>query len=175
MNAKDNEPETASCGCRGDEKPDAYETIAIRRTEASCGLCEAYVESHRDRSFAVVSCEGACLRGEISRQAANVLCHELAPSRTVRICAGSALTMDSGQRSLLRNAPLVLLLDGCPLSCASRSLEAVVPAMNRRVFYTDSLADFDETMFGIDELEPQKLRAIAREAAEKILSEILKP
>ena len=35
---------------------------------------------------------------------------------------------------------------------------------------TDSLADFEADLFGIDELEPEKLRAIARGAAEKILA-----
>lgn len=175
MDTRNKEPETGSCGCRDKEKSDAFETIAIRKTEAKCGLCEEYVESHRDRTYAIASCEGACLRGEISRQAANILCHELAPSLTVRICSGSALTKDSGQRSLLRNAPQVLLLEGCPISCASRSLEAVVPAMSRQIFYTDSLADFDADMFGIDELEPQKLRTIARGVAEKIFAEITKP
>ncbi len=151
-------------------KADAFENISIRKTEASCGLCEAYVESHRNRTYAIASCEGACLRGEISRQAANILCHELAPSLTVRVCSGSALTKDSGQRSLLRAPSHVLLLEGCSLSCASRSLEAVVPAMNQQIFFTDSLADFDTDLFGIDELDPQKTRTIARQVAKKILA-----
>ena len=173
MDNQNKGPEIGSHGSGG-EKPDTFETVSIRKTKASCGLCDEYVESHRDRKYAVASCEGACLRGEISRQAANMLCHALAPSLTVRICSGSALTKDSGQRSLLRGARQVLLLEGCPISCASRSLEAVVPGMHRRIFFTDSLASFDGDIFGIDELEPEKIRAIAREAAEKILAEIFK-
>jgi uncharacterized metal-binding protein len=172
MNTIHKEPEAGSDCCRGGEKSDSFETIAIRKTEASCGLCEGYVESHRDRPYAIVSCEGACLRGEISRQAANILCHELDPSHTVRVCSGSALTKDSGQRSLLRNAAQVVFLEGCPIACASRSLEAVVPGMDRLIFFTDSLADFDEDLFGIDELEGEKIKAISRAVAEKILAEI---
>jgi uncharacterized metal-binding protein len=174
MNTRNREPESGSCGCEGGKKSEDFETISIRTTEASCGLCERYVEARRDRRYAVVSCEGACLRGEISRQAANALCHELAPAQTVRICSGSALTKDSGQRSLLRDAAQVLLLEGCPVACASRSLGAVVPQMNKRVFDTSTMADFDESLFGIDELEPEKIRSIARAVADEVFSQVIK-
>lgn len=40
------------------------------------------------------------LRGEVARQAANMLCHTLAPEKTVRICLGGAFTKDTGQRNL---------------------------------------------------------------------------
>jgi uncharacterized metal-binding protein len=145
------------------------ETITIRSTTAICRLCERYVEAHRDRRYAVASCEGACLRGEISRRAANILCHSMAPESTVRVCSGSALTKDSGQRSLLRNASAVLILEGCSLECASRSLEAVVPTMKRVVIQTDRLADFDPGLFGVDELDDGEITVIAEKVAEKVL------
>ena len=145
------------------------ETITIRSTTAICGLCEKYVEAHRDRRYAVASCEGACLRGEISRRAANILCHSLASESTVRVCSGSALTKDSGQRSLLRNASNVLILEGCSLECASRSLEAVVPAMKKVVIQTDRLADFDRGLFGVDELDEAEITVIAEKVAQKVL------
>ena len=116
----------------------------------------------------MVSCEGACLRGEISRRAANVLCHRLAPETSVRICSGSALTKDSGQRSLLRNADRVLILEGCSVECASRSLQAVVPSMNPAVIRTDELADFDRSLFGIDEVDDDTLKTIADSVARRI-------
>jgi uncharacterized metal-binding protein len=120
-----------------------------------------------------VSCEGACLRGEISRQAANILCHSLAPAATVRICSGSALTKDSGQRSLLRNASRVLILEGCALDCASRSLEAVVPAMNSIVIRTDALAEFEKDLFGVDEIDDRDVKLIAGKVAREILEKHL--
>ena len=50
-------------------------------------------------------------RGEIARRAANLVCHKLAPEKTVRICLGGAITKDTGQRNLVRNAQRVGMAD----------------------------------------------------------------
>jgi uncharacterized metal-binding protein len=169
MKTQNSKTGEALSGNQSSVKAGIGETVTIRSTTAICGLCENYVEAHHDRRYAVVSCEGACLRGEISRRAANILCHRLASESTVRICSGSALTMDSGQRSLLRNASKVLILEGCSLECASRSLEAVVPTMKPVLIQTDGLADFDRNLFGLNELDEREIAAIAEKVAQKVL------
>ena len=85
-----------------------YETIAIEKTKKSCSLCEDYAAKQAGKATIVMSCEGACLRGEIARQAANILCFELAPQETARLCLGGAFTKDAGQRGLARKAPRVI-------------------------------------------------------------------
>jgi hypothetical protein len=40
--------------------------------------------------------------------------------------------------------------------------------MNQSVIFTDQYAEFDEDLFGVDEMEPEKIRSYARRAAEKI-------
>ena len=57
------------------------------RTTAMCKLCEDYAASQTTKPVAVMSCEGACLRGEVARQAANILCFEELPQMTARICS----------------------------------------------------------------------------------------
>ena len=79
-----------------------YETVLIEKTKNVCPLCEDYSKEHSSKPVAVLSCEGACLRGEISRQAANKICFDLAGEKTVRICLGGALQKIQGKETWLR-------------------------------------------------------------------------
>ncbi len=94
--------EEKCCGAEDKgKKSDGFETVRIERTKNVCPMCEDYAKKHASKPVAILSCEGACLRGEGARRAANLICHSLAPERTVRICLGGAFTKDTGQRDLL--------------------------------------------------------------------------
>src|SRR5512138_1069942 len=111
---------TGCCGTNSSSgTDDGYETVRIEKAKNGCHLCEEYAERQKAKPIAVICCEGACLRGEVARQAANILCHELAPEKTVRICLGGAFTKDTGQRNLVRTAQRVIALEGCFVNCAS--------------------------------------------------------
>jgi hypothetical protein len=77
---------------------DGYDVVRIEKTKNSCRMCEDYAERQKSKPVAVMSCEGACLRGEVARRAANILCHSIAPEKTARICLGgrSPRTQGSG-------------------------------------------------------------------------------
>ncbi len=147
------------------------ELVRIRKTDRSCALCEDYAKEHGDKPIAVLSCEGACLRGEISRLTANAVCRML-PEKTVRICLGGAFTKDTGQRGLVRNASRVVALEGCPIECASRMMEGVLPERAFEVIHTDRLARFDKGLFGIDALSHDAAAAIAAEVARAVVERI---
>lgn len=149
-----------------------YETIAIEKTGNVCPLCEDYSKEHASKPIAVMSCEGACLRGEIARQAANVVCHKLAPDKTVRVCLGGAFTKDTGQRGLVRNTPRVVALEGCFIECASRMMKAAVPGLDPEVILTDRLCDFDKGLFGVDQMPEDQIKACANEVAEKVVARL---
>ena len=150
------------------ETDDGYEVVRIEKAKGSCNLCEEYAERQQGKPVAVMSCDGACLRGEIARQAANILCHTLAPEKTVRICLGGAFTKNTGQRGLVRNAPRLLALEGCPVNCASRMMSGVIEGLIPEIVRTDRLCDFNQKLFGIDEMPPEEIQALARTVAEKI-------
>lgn len=150
------------------EANDGYEVARIEKTKNSCRLCEDYAERQKSKPVAVMSCEGACLRGEVARQAANILCHSLAPEKTVRICLGSAFTKDTGQRALVRNAQRVIALEGCLINCSSRMMNGAIDGLTPEVIVADRLYDFDRMMFGIEELHPEQIRAHAYSVARKI-------
>ena len=147
---------------------DGYELVRIEKTRNSCRLCEDYAERQKSKPVAVMSCEGACLRGEVARRAANILCGSLAPGKTVRICLGSAFTKDTGQRGLVRNARRLIALEGCLVNCSSRMMNGVIDGLSPEVIVADRLYDFDRRLFGIEEMPAEQIEAHARTVARKI-------
>jgi uncharacterized metal-binding protein len=111
-----------------------------------------------------MSCEGGCLRGEVARRAANVLCFELAPEKTARLCVGGAFTKDTGQRALARNAKRIVAIEVCFIECASRLKPEVVIA--------DTLYDFDRKLFGISEMPESELNDHSREVATAVAARL---
>lgn len=145
-----------------------YEVVHIRKTKNVCSLCEDYAQRNATKPVAMLSCEGACLRGEIARQAANMICHNLMPEETVRICLGSAFTKDTGQRSLVRNAQHVVVVEGCFIRCASRMMKGVLNDLKPQLIIADSLYELDGDLFGVNELPEEQIKAHAEQVALKI-------
>ncbi len=164
---------TGCCGSGPETgKNDDYEVVRIEKAKNNCPLCDDYAERQKAKPVAVMCCEGACLRGEVARQAANILCHELAPEKTVRICLGGAFTKNTGQRSLVRDAGRVLALEGCPVDCASRMMAGVIQGLTPEVVNVSKLYDFDRSLFGIEEMAPEEIRAHASTVAQKIAASL---
>lgn len=151
------------------ENGNEFETIRIKKTRSSCSLCEDYAKKQALKPIAILSCEGACLRGEISRQAANRICFRLAPEETVRICLGGAFTKDTGQRALVRNASRVVAIEGCPIRCASRMMQGVLSDLQPEVIVADALYDLDGDYFGVDEVPENQIQEHAETVAAKVL------
>lgn len=145
-----------------------YEVVNIEKIKNVCPMCEDYARQQSEKPIVVMSCEGACLRGEISRRAANLICHSFLPEKTVRLCLGGAFTKDGGQRNLVRNAERVIALEGCFIKCASRMMKGVVAEAEPEIIITDKLFDFDTNLFGIDEMSEEDLKANSFEVAKKI-------
>lgn len=154
-------------GSKSAENED-YEVVRIEKAKGNCNLCEEYAERQQNKPVAVMSCDGACLRGEISRQAANILCQTLAPDKTVRICLGGAFTKNTGQRGLVRDTPRLLALEGCPVNCSSRMMSGVIEGLSPEIVRTDRLCDFNQKLFGADEMPLEEIQALARTVAQKI-------
>jgi uncharacterized metal-binding protein len=166
MTSKDTESCCGTSGNAGAEN--SYEIVRIEKAKNSCRLCDDYAELQQFKPVVVMCCEGACLRGEVARQAANILCHTLAPGKTVRICLGGAFTKDTGQRRLVRKAARLIALEGCFVNCSSRMMNGVIEGLEPEVIIADRFYDFDRNLFGIEEMPPEEIRAHARTVAQKI-------
>jgi uncharacterized metal-binding protein len=146
-----------------------YEIAQIPKTKNVCPMCETYANQQANKPVVVMCCEGACLRGEIARQAANLVCHRLAPEKTARICLGGAFTKSTGQRKLVKNGKRVIALEGCFIECASRTMKGVIPDLNPEIIIADELYDFDTNLFGIDEMPEEEIKQHALEVAKKVV------
>jgi uncharacterized metal-binding protein len=155
-----------------DENMGNYETIRIEKISSSCSLCEEYAQKEASKPIAVLSCEGACLRGEISRRAANQICFRLAPEETVRICLGGAFTKDTGQRNLVRNASRVIAIEGCFIRCASRMMQGALVDLQPEVIIADTLYDLDGDYFGINDVPEGQIQAHADTVASKVFEKL---
>lgn len=162
------------CESTGNEpKNTEYETAKIQKTSNTCPMCESYARGQAAKPIAIMCCEGACLRGEIARQASNLICHNMIPDKAVRICLGGAFTKNTGQRNLVRNASEVIALEGCFIECASRMMKGVIPGLAPKVIVADSLYDFDRNLFGIDQMPEQEIKTHAITVAQKVVGELL--
>jgi uncharacterized metal-binding protein len=146
-----------------------YELVKISKVTGVCGLCEEYAEknSTSPAKVAVMSCEGACARGEVARRAANILAQIIAPEQTVRICLGGAFTKDTGQRNLVRRAGKVIAIEGCFIACASRMMEGVLDDLNPTVVLADTI--YPESLpFGMNEVTDELFTTYAKQVAEDV-------
>ncbi len=152
-----------------------YESVAIEKTPKVCPMCEDYAARNAAKQVVVMCCEGACLRGEVARRAANLLCHHLAPEQTVRLCLGGAFTKDGGQRGLAKNAPRLVAIEGCFLECATRMMKGAAPEIGPDVIIADRLYEFDRRLFGIDEMSGEEMDRHAATVAQAVLDRIRQP
>lgn len=171
---KENSMDTnKECGINcGEQQSGEYETVHIEKTRNICAMCENFSKQEAAKPIPVMSCEGACLRGEIAKQAANLICHSLLPEKTVRICLGGAFTKDTGQRNLVRNSRRLIALEGCLLACSSRMMQAVIPGLKPEVIIADQIYQFNRNLFGINEMPELEIKAHSQEVARKILAQL---
>jgi len=151
-----------------------YEIVRIEKTRNVCPMCEDFAKEQIQKKtpIAILSCEGACLRGEVARQAANLVCFNLIPDKTARICLGGAFTKDTGQRNLVRNADRVIALEGCFIECGSRMMKGVIEDLHPEVIIVDKLYNFDRKLFAINDVSEETLKEFAVISATKIIEKI---
>jgi hypothetical protein len=115
---------------------------------------------------AIVACEGACLKGEVARVAANVLAYRLERDSAVRICSGDATTGNSGMLELVKRAPQVIAVEGCPLHCATEILRTRLPELRTTAIDASDLYTFDRSKyFEIFDLPRAEIEAFGEQVA----------
>lgn len=152
-----------------DEKE--YEIVNIPKTKKVCPMCEDFAQNQINKNvpISIVSCEGACLRGEVSRQAANKICYSIKPEKTSRICLGGAFTKDGGQRELLKKSKKVVVLEGCYINCASRMLSGIIPNLAPQIIQVDRYYDFDKNLFAINDVTESEIKIFVDNAIKRVI------
>ncbi len=146
-------------------------TLEVSRTSKSCPTGEiAGSRNLKEGKIPVLSCEGACIRGEIARLAANLVAKE-EPYR--RGCHGELFSVpQSALAQWIKKAEKIVLIDGCFLRCHGRILENLVGKENLVQFDALSLYGKYTDLFDIDSVPETERRETARKVANIVLAEL---
>ncbi len=147
--------------------------LEVQSTKPRCPVGERVAsENLAQGKTPVLSCEGACIRGEIARLAANLVAKEEGYSRA---CHGELLAVpDSSMAKWVRQAEKVVLIDGCFLRCQGRILENLVG--KSRLVQFDALSHYKKytDKFDIDSVPEEERLQTARSVAEWVLANMSK-
>jgi uncharacterized metal-binding protein len=135
------------------------------------GLCPAGEKYAKDRiaegKIPVLSCEGPCIRGEIARLAANIVAEEEPYARSCY--AETFLVPHSTMTRWVKEAPKVVMIDGCFLLCLGRILKNFVD--EEKIIHIDTLPmhkKYGDVFLYTDVPEAER-KEVARQVADKIL------
>lgn len=147
-------------------------TVDISRTEKTCPVGEKVGGQNMGKKVPVLSCEGACIRGEIARLAANLVAKE-EPYR--RGCHGELFSVpDSALAQWIKKAGKIVLIDGCLLRCHGRILENLVGKAQLVQFDALSYYRKYNDLFDVDSVPEEERKETARKVADIVLSELHK-
>jgi uncharacterized metal-binding protein len=144
-------------------------SVIVDGANGSCPAGERRGNQNRaEGRIPVISCEGACIRGEIARVAANLVAKE-APYR--RGCHGEMFTVPtSAIAEWMREARRVVVIDGCFLHCHGRVLKNLIA--EEKIAEFDALAVYQKysDLFDIDDVPEEERKLAARQVADSVLA-----
>jgi uncharacterized metal-binding protein len=145
--------------------------LNVEETNRVCALGERTGESFlKQGKIPVISCEGACIRGEIARLAAHLVAKE-EPYR--RSCHGEMFTAPhSAIARWMRDAEKVVVIDGCFMGCHGRILQNLVS--EDRLFRFDALSMYKKytDLIAIDDVPEEERKCVARQVADNVLADL---
>ncbi len=148
-------------------------SIEVEGTKNRCPIGETVGERNiAEGKTPVLSCEGACIRGEIARLAANMVAKE---ERFARACHGELFSVpDSAMAKWVKNASKVVLIDGCFLRCHGRIIENLTG--KEKLVQFDALSVYKKytDVFDIDDVPEAERKEAARQVADSVLAALEK-
>jgi uncharacterized metal-binding protein len=146
-------------------------TIEVEDTKNRCPIGETVGQRNiAENKIPVLSCEGACIRGEIARLAANMVAKE---ESFARVCHGELLSVpDSAMARWVRNTKKVVLIDGCFIRCHGRIIEQLIG--KEKLCQFDALSVYKKytDVFDIDEVPQEERKEAARQVANSVLAKL---
>lgn len=145
--------------------------LQVATTDRQCPIGETVGRQHQAcNTTPVLSCEGACIRGEIARQAANIVAKQPGFGRG---CHGELLTVpDSAIARWFHQAEKVVLIDGCFLRCHGRVLEGLLD--QEKLIQFDALSHYKKytDIFDPEDIPWEERQSVARDVAEWVLDSL---
>ncbi len=145
-------------------------SLAVEGVKGYCPVGEAYAEQNiADKKIPVLSCEGACIRGEIARLAANLVAREV-PSYARACHAETFLVPHSAMARWVKEADKTIMIDGCFLKCHGRALKKLVG--EEKIVHIDALPLHKKysDVFLMDDVPEGERKETARQVAHTIIA-----
>ena len=144
-------------------------TLAVESTAGICPIGETWGKKNaHEGNIPVISCEGACIRGEIARMAANLL-SRVEPYR--RSCHGEMFTVPgSAIAEWMKTAEKVVVIDGCFLHCHGRVLKHLIGEDRLAVFDAFAIHRKYQDIFDFEDIPAEERKQTARQVADTVLS-----
>ncbi len=154
------------------ESSDSF-ALEVSKTGKTCPTGEIVgFRNLEEGKIPVLSCEGACIRGEIARLVANLVAKE-EPYR--RGCHGELFTVpQSALAQWIKKTGKTVLIDGCFLRCHGRILENLLGKENLVQFDALSFYGKYTDRFDIDAVPESERKETARTVADIVLAELKK-
>jgi len=148
--------------------------LAVEKTANHCPIGETVGHANMQaKKIPVYSCEGACIRGEIARKAANNLAKRDGYSRG---CHGELFTVPaSAIARWTHESEKIVLIDGCFLRCHGRIMEKLV--CSKKLIQFDALSHHKKysDIFDMDDVPEDERLEVANSVAEWIQEELERP
>ncbi len=146
-------------------------SIEVEDTKNRCPIGETVGNRNMtEGKIPVLSCEGACIRGEIARLAANMVAKE---KPFARACHGELLSVpDSAMAKWVKNAKNVVLIDGCFLRCHGRMIENRIG--KEKLVQFDALSVYNKytDVFDIDDVPEKERIEATRQVVDSVLTRL---
>jgi len=145
--------------------------VQLSTTNATCPIGESIGKKNiSEMKIPVLSCEGACIRGEIARLAANLIAQK-EPYR--RGCHGELITVPgSAIARWIKTAKKVVLIDGCFLRCHGRIVENIID--KEKLLQFDALSHHNRysDIFDSEEVPEMERKDVAQSVAEWVIDSL---
>lgn len=147
-------------------------SLEVQGVKGFCPVGERYAKDQMAKgSIPVLSCEGACIRGEIARLAANFVAQEV-PTLARACHAETFFVPHSTMAMWVKEADKILMIDGCFLKCHGRVVDRLVGGA--KVVHFDALPYYKKytDIFLVDDVPEEERKATARQVADKIIAKL---
>lgn len=155
------------------EKSSSSFSLKVGEVSGVCPVGEEHgIKNRKEGNIPVLSCEGACIRGEIARVAANLVSKE---KGYARCCHAETFTVPySAIAEWVKNSEKVVMIDGCFLRCHGRILKNLID--DKCLIGFDALSHYKKYMeiFDVDDVPEDERKKVARAVADWVLASLKK-
>jgi len=152
-------------------KPTEVIKLKVTSIDRVCSAGEAFGRNcQREQKVPVFSCEGGCIKGEIARQAANMVAGN---DGYARACHGELFTVPQADLAKwVKEARKVVVIDGCSLFCHGRIAEHIIGIDQLAVFDALSIHRKYSDLMAVDDVPEKDRKLAAREVADTVLARL---